>query len=145
MSKCQWLLDAIWWFDQLNYLVPFELHLNLPLSQHALWAYWLRREPLPSLVCKTVMTEPTIGGIYHLNSWRSESIKIIKPTHRVEHGWETTKRSKRKSGRNGHHHPWLSLCATASVALWKGDLCSMNIINNFLKDIESFNIPSGND
>ena len=49
------------------------------------------------------------GGIYHLNSWRSESIKIIKPTHRVEHGWETTKRSKRKSGRNGHHHPWLSL------------------------------------
>jgi hypothetical protein len=31
------------------------------------------------------------------------------------------------------------------VALWKGDLCSMNIINNFLKDIESFNIPSGND
>ena len=34
--KNQWLLDAIWWFDQLNYLVPFELHLNLPLSQHTL-------------------------------------------------------------------------------------------------------------
>ena len=60
ISKCQWLLDAIWWFDQLNYLVPFELHLNLPLSQHTLWAYWLRREPLPSLVCETVMTEATI-------------------------------------------------------------------------------------